>query len=299
MNSAADGPPMHRHDWAQEDPSVRRQTQNQPRAAGVDPSPRSHEYPKWQQNPSPWYRPGPTQSAPVPPVGGRLPQPQYWTPQAPLPYQYQPPRPEPLFVAVNPFEARRWRHGSPARPAQPQPESTVNAPLIPPSGLFQLPARDAAHPTVGSDLNVAGTDYHVSPPLGVRSAHVLEEGFEDEEIDENPLPRPPGACTRCKKLKMKCEFETEAVSCKRCLNGGHDCVVLGRQPRSRPRERYRPGEHPGDSHVPHPPTHPPRANSAAVEDATRYSPIYEASLADSLSIKDREYGSQRALVELP
>ncbi|KAJ7483226.1 hypothetical protein FB451DRAFT_102346 [Mycena latifolia] len=39
----------------------------------------------------------------------------------------------------------------------------------------------------------------------------------------------PGACTRCKNLKMKCEFKTETDPCKRCFNGGHHCVTPGRK----------------------------------------------------------------------
>ncbi|KAJ7869116.1 hypothetical protein B0H14DRAFT_3132398 [Mycena olivaceomarginata] len=150
----------------------------------------------WQQNPSPWYRPSPTQSAavppmggrsaPVPPVGGRLPQPQYWTPQAPLPYQYQSPLPKPLFVAVNPFEARRWRYGSPARPAQPQPESTVNAPLIPHSVLSQAAARSRpAYPTVEElDARYIQLDF----PRGKRVVVFLDANADGPESVPFILP---------------------------------------------------------------------------------------------------------------
>ncbi|KAI0794903.1 hypothetical protein C8Q75DRAFT_803748 [Abortiporus biennis] len=41
-----------------------------------------------------------------------------------------------------------------------------------------------------------------------------------------------GACTRCKRVKMKCTFPDNASSCARCLAGGHECLVLGRKPRS-------------------------------------------------------------------
>ena len=68
-----------------------------------------------------------------------------------------------------------------------------------------------------------------------------------------PLPsgRVPGACTRCKRLKvnshcasipvphlrliasqMKCTFADNDTTCARCIVGGHECVVLGRKPRS-------------------------------------------------------------------
>jgi hypothetical protein len=42
----------------------------------------------------------------------------------------------------------------------------------------------------------------------------------------------PGACTHCKKLKIKCDFSLDAAVCKRCKNSGHHCVVEGRKPRS-------------------------------------------------------------------
>lgn len=49
--------------------------------------------------------------------------------------------------------------------------------------------------------------------------------------------RLPGACTHCKKLKMKCDFPRHENVCKRCKTGGHRCVVEGRKPRSAPNKR--------------------------------------------------------------
>ncbi|KIM60279.1 hypothetical protein SCLCIDRAFT_1217063 [Scleroderma citrinum Foug A] len=46
-----------------------------------------------------------------------------------------------------------------------------------------------------------------------------------------------GACTHCKRLKMKCEFPEGATSCKRCTNTGHACIVEGRKPRIAPNKR--------------------------------------------------------------
>ncbi|KAJ7127063.1 hypothetical protein C8R44DRAFT_593328, partial [Mycena epipterygia] len=46
-----------------------------------------------------------------------------------------------------------------------------------------------------------------------------------------------GACARCKNLKVKCEFKTETDPCKRCFNGGHDCVTPGRKKRRTPPKR--------------------------------------------------------------
>lgn len=49
--------------------------------------------------------------------------------------------------------------------------------------------------------------------------------------------RLPGACTHCKKLKMKCDFPRNDNTCKRCKSGGHVCIVEGRKPRTAPNKR--------------------------------------------------------------
>ncbi|TDL17371.1 hypothetical protein BD410DRAFT_550423 [Rickenella mellea] len=46
--------------------------------------------------------------------------------------------------------------------------------------------------------------------------------------------KPPGACQRCKNLKVRCEFKTDPSTCKRCLNGGHYCTIPGRRKRRPP-----------------------------------------------------------------
>ncbi|KAI0041669.1 hypothetical protein FA95DRAFT_1565152 [Auriscalpium vulgare] len=46
------------------------------------------------------------------------------------------------------------------------------------------------------------------------------------------LARRPGACSRCKRLKMKCVFTNDGNSCSRCSVGGHECLVEGRKPRT-------------------------------------------------------------------
>ncbi|KAF8896253.1 hypothetical protein BD779DRAFT_1433309 [Infundibulicybe gibba] len=50
-------------------------------------------------------------------------------------------------------------------------------------------------------------------------------------------PSSPGACLRCKNLKVRCEFETETDPCKRCLKGGSDCIIPGRKKRKTPPKR--------------------------------------------------------------
>ncbi|CDO74907.1 hypothetical protein BN946_scf184988.g14 [Trametes cinnabarina] len=57
-------------------------------------------------------------------------------------------------------------------------------------------------------------------------------------VKEEAKPaKPPGACARCKALKVKCEFKTNPEICKRCLNGGHECVIPGRKKRRAPPRR--------------------------------------------------------------
>ncbi|KIK64122.1 hypothetical protein GYMLUDRAFT_40371 [Collybiopsis luxurians FD-317 M1] len=51
------------------------------------------------------------------------------------------------------------------------------------------------------------------------------------------MGRLPGACTHCKKLKMKCDFPPNDNTCKRCKAGGHVCIVEGRKPRTAPNKR--------------------------------------------------------------
>ncbi|KAJ7158827.1 hypothetical protein C8R46DRAFT_957558 [Mycena filopes] len=59
----------------------------------------------------------------------------------------------------------------------------------------------------------------------------------DLEEEGGSRAKPPGACARCKNLKVKCEFKTETDPCKRCFNGGHDCVTPGRKKRRTPPKR--------------------------------------------------------------
>lgn len=46
-----------------------------------------------------------------------------------------------------------------------------------------------------------------------------------------------GACARCKNLKVKCEFREDSDTCRRCSNGGHECVIPGRKKRRIPPKR--------------------------------------------------------------
>ncbi|KAH9953447.1 hypothetical protein BC827DRAFT_133038 [Russula dissimulans] len=73
---------------------------------------------------------------------------------------------------------------------------------------------------------------------------------EDDDDDDGPSADPnvqqshpnrlPGACTYCKRLKMKCLFPPGENVCKRCRSGKHECIVEGRKPRSAPKCRFLP-----------------------------------------------------------
>lgn len=76
-----------------------------------------------------------------------------------------------------------------------------------------------------------------------RSDHTEDARGDDHDDDsgnndsKESKAKPPGACARCKGLKVRCEFRTDTDPCKRCLNGGHDCVVPGRKKRRTPPKR--------------------------------------------------------------
>ncbi|KAF7374937.1 Zn(2)-C6 fungal-type domain-containing protein [Mycena sanguinolenta] len=106
-----------------------------------------------------------------------------------------------------------------ARPLQQQPSS-----YYPPR-----PAA-AAHPSKAKRQRV---------PEPVTTNNESKDDEMDNEMEEEGGARakPPGACARCKNLKVKCEFKTETDPCKRCFNGGHDCVTPGRKKRRTPPKR--------------------------------------------------------------
>lgn len=122
----------------------------------------------------------------------------------------------------------------------------------------------ALHDT-GSHTGVQTTLYLPSPPPE-RNPQLQVAPHEDESIpssigriddqtlgDEHAVTeRPPGACARCKRLKvkvvllvpcarrliafflpqMKCTFTAQSPSCTRCQSGRHECTVEGRKPRT-------------------------------------------------------------------
>ncbi|KII89885.1 hypothetical protein PLICRDRAFT_108635 [Plicaturopsis crispa FD-325 SS-3] len=63
------------------------------------------------------------------------------------------------------------------------------------------------------------------------------ESYPAEGYRTNVFLRSPGACSRCKSLKVKCESSSDTDPCKRCLNGGHECITPGRKKRRVPPKR--------------------------------------------------------------
>ncbi|KAG5642433.1 hypothetical protein DXG03_002807 [Asterophora parasitica] len=75
-------------------------------------------------------------------------------------------------------------------------------------------------------------------PRAKRARSNREDARDDEQDSADAAkPKAGGACARCKNLKVKCEFKTETDPCKRCLNGGHECMIPGRKKRRTPPKR--------------------------------------------------------------
>ncbi|KAK0502122.1 hypothetical protein EDD18DRAFT_1139337 [Armillaria luteobubalina] len=72
-----------------------------------------------------------------------------------------------------------------------------------------------------------------------KTMHVL---LEDRNVNsnrngDNVFKRRPGACTRCKQVKMKCDFAPGEQTCQRCKLKGYRCVVKAPKPRAYARDR--------------------------------------------------------------
>ncbi|KAI0683199.1 hypothetical protein C8T65DRAFT_685468 [Cerioporus squamosus] len=128
--------------------------------------------------------------------------------------------------------------------------SNVPSPMTPNFG---------SSPNYGPGMGVQpGMPYHdrghidsIGAPHASKRMRVLDDGegevssadgdtHEDggtQAKEGGKAPKPLGACARCKGLKVKCEFKTDPDICKRCLNGGHECVIPGRKKRRAPPRR--------------------------------------------------------------
>ncbi|VDB86073.1 unnamed protein product [Peniophora sp. CBMAI 1063] len=171
---------------------------------------------------------------------------------------YFPPQPAYDAQADN---TTQWIHHNPHS----QPASAVST--VPPTPwpstttAGQQPAHAAAAPQEPAPAAPAATTQapkRKRPRKGKATVRADADDSESDSGDDGPaffqddglnlglqtgpppvgLPsRLPGACTYCKRLKMKCDFPPGANVCKRCRAGNHHCVVEGRKPRSAPNKR--------------------------------------------------------------
>ncbi|KZT73649.1 hypothetical protein DAEQUDRAFT_721712 [Daedalea quercina L-15889] len=85
---------------------------------------------------------------------------------------------------------------------------------------------------------------------GAKRMRPMEDGFEGEDyyegegpwdegmsLEQEQKPKPLGACSRCKGLKVRCVFARDSDVCERCTKGSHDCIIPGRKKRRPPPKR--------------------------------------------------------------
>lgn len=82
-----------------------------------------------------------------------------------------------------------------------------------------------------------GTAHQAKRPRKNPSAEDGNPEDHDGDVKDNGKAKPARACARCKNLKVRCEAKTENDPCKRCLNGGHDCITPGKKIRRTPPKR--------------------------------------------------------------
>ncbi|PPQ69168.1 hypothetical protein CVT26_003542 [Gymnopilus dilepis] len=109
---------------------------------------------------------------------------------------------------------------------------------------FQQPSTSAQVQSSHSHYRTTLRDDQTNLP----SAKRPREAFKDEQNDDMEEVTPADqkdankaklsrACQRCKNLKVRCEAKTETEPCKRCFNGGHECIIPGRKIRRTPPKR--------------------------------------------------------------
>lgn len=158
-------------------------------------------------------------------------------PNAHYQFQTQPTQPPMINTRVSPFDANASNH------------AMTNGYGSPPSqhyGMYQdqngMDMQGVQHTAYGVP-NDASPDLYGHPAKRQRQDDGQNGFYEAEgDVEQEPreLKQPPsklGACSRCKGLKVKCEFKTDPDICKRCLNGGHDCIIPGRKKRRAPPKR--------------------------------------------------------------
>ncbi|KAI0032134.1 hypothetical protein K488DRAFT_86167 [Vararia minispora EC-137] len=141
---------------------------------------------------------------------------------------------EPLADSVNtyltasptaPFETDSLNPGGTfdmLRPASATPDPIPAGSFPPAFFVYSPPASDDGH-----GAGVALDAHRLASEYEFRRKSPLARGTKGP-----PTARLPGACVRCKRLKMKCTFIDQTSDCVRCESGRHECVVEGRKPRT-------------------------------------------------------------------
>ncbi|KAK0502116.1 hypothetical protein EDD18DRAFT_1346684 [Armillaria luteobubalina] len=62
-------------------------------------------------------------------------------------------------------------------------------------------------------------------------SHVQPPREQSQKTPQEKKIRRPGACTRCKRVKMKCDFAPGEQTCQRCKLKGYHCIVESRKPK--------------------------------------------------------------------
>ncbi|KAI0926056.1 hypothetical protein AcV5_008620 [Taiwanofungus camphoratus] len=152
-----------------------------------------------------------------------------------------------VSVDSRPMQQGFYGDEPPAFAYAPQPQAHAGA-VFPP--IDAIGATPSVYVRARADFDVRGYPMGraraMEQPFGLQGAKRWrgpDEGAEGNEVGadhdegQGPKPKPAGACARCKGLKVRCEFVGDADTCRRCANGGHDCVIPGRKKRRPPPKR--------------------------------------------------------------
>lgn len=109
---------------------------------------------------------------------------------------------------------------------------------------------DALHNTFGANIFPSSIGADLPGPSATKRQRQAADSQDDTFYDEHQVSeqggtdskddqkaKPIRACARCKSLKVRCEVKHEGDPCKRCINGGHDCIIPGRKIRRVPPKR--------------------------------------------------------------
>ncbi|KAL4064986.1 hypothetical protein V8B97DRAFT_2105687 [Scleroderma yunnanense] len=86
-------------------------------------------------------------------------------------------------------------------------------------------------------FNVMGSSHGVKRPR-IQDDDDQGDPESPHEPDNATKQKPNSACSRCRGLKVRCEFLGDNdLACKRCTQAGQECVIPDRKPRRRPPKR--------------------------------------------------------------